>query len=482
MTCATRSTPASCAASSAGARSTATSRRASRRPSPGTGSTSPGGPGPRTASKPSTHPRASDHGRVRQGSRARRNPHPRLGGVRAARARRRARLVQGELAAREDARPRPARLRARAEQHLVQRRRRHDPRHPRRALGQVGLGRHRPDLRRVGRPARGPQLRCRVHHGARPVAGDLRAPRRRQLLPDPRTRHRIHVPGQRPLVARRVVLVPEPRRRDRRDRLAHSARPGRDLTEGPGPPPPAGGDTDSAAQDPRARRRRAARPRAARRVRRRRAHRVRDPRRAGCGRCGPGDGAALARLRHDHQRGRLHRSRPRRDGRRTTECLVGQRRRRRRPRGRGRREPHHPGARLQRLRLRRGRGPALPRRRPGLPARRIRPEQSRRRRRRRHRRPALHRPHVMGHRRGRQLRAHHGLARRARRRPARRGRSDRPPHLHRRHRPRHPPPAGHARALRASTTSPARANRPRGPRSPGRCSPSPVTTPHVSRA
>ena len=49
---------------------------------------------------------------------------------------------------------RPARLRPGAEQHLVQRRGRHDARHPRRAVGQVGLGRHRADLRRVGRPAR----------------------------------------------------------------------------------------------------------------------------------------------------------------------------------------------------------------------------------------------------------------------------------------------------------------------------------------
>ena len=54
---------------------------------------------------------------------------------------------------------RPARLRARAEQHLVQRRRRHDPRHPRRAVGQVGVGRHRAHLRRVGRPARGADVR-----------------------------------------------------------------------------------------------------------------------------------------------------------------------------------------------------------------------------------------------------------------------------------------------------------------------------------
>ena len=141
-------------------------------------------------------------------------PIPGLRRVGAARARRQPRLVQGELAAREDGRRGLARLRPGAEQHLVQRRRRHDPRHPRRALGQVGLGRDRPDLRRVGRPARGADLRRGLHHRARPVARDLRAARRRQLLPDARARHRLHLPRERPLVARRRVHVPQPRRRD----------------------------------------------------------------------------------------------------------------------------------------------------------------------------------------------------------------------------------------------------------------------------
>ena len=39
----------------------------------------------------------------------------------------------------------------------------HHPRHPRRAVGQMGLGRHRTHLRRVGRPARRPDLRGGVH-------------------------------------------------------------------------------------------------------------------------------------------------------------------------------------------------------------------------------------------------------------------------------------------------------------------------------
>ncbi len=54
----------------------------------------------------------------------------------------------------------------------------------------------------------------------------------------------------------------------------------------------------------------------------------------------------------------------------------------------------------------------------------------------RHRSPPLRAAYVVGDRRGRQLRAHHALARRARRLPHRGGRPDRPPHLHRRALPR----------------------------------------------
>ena len=50
-----------------------------------------------------------------------------------------------------------------AEQHLVQREGRHHPRHPRRALGQVHLRGHRQDIRRLGGPARRPDLRRRLH-------------------------------------------------------------------------------------------------------------------------------------------------------------------------------------------------------------------------------------------------------------------------------------------------------------------------------
>ena len=110
------------------------------------------------------------------------------------------------------------------------------------------------------------------------------------------------------------------------------------------------------------------------------------------------------------------------------------------------------------------------RRRPALPARRLRADQGRRRRRRRHGPAPLHRPHVLGHRRRQELRPHDGLARRARHRPEGRRRPDRTPHLHRRHRARHPPPARDAAAPTASTTSPDAASRRRGRTSPARCS------------
>ena len=89
--------------------------------------------------------------------------HPRPGRRPARPSRRRPRALQGELAAREDARDRPARLRPGAEQRLLQRRPRRHPRHPHRAVGQVRLAGHRPDLRRVGRHARGRLVRDDLH-------------------------------------------------------------------------------------------------------------------------------------------------------------------------------------------------------------------------------------------------------------------------------------------------------------------------------
>ena len=86
---------------------------------------------------------------------------PRAAGARPGRPRRQPRLVQGELAAGQDGRARPARLRPGAEQHVVQHPRRGDPGHPRRAVGQARLGGHRPDLRRLGGPATGRALRPR---------------------------------------------------------------------------------------------------------------------------------------------------------------------------------------------------------------------------------------------------------------------------------------------------------------------------------
>ena len=93
---------------------------------------------------------------------------PRAARASTAGARGRPGLVQGELAAREDARPRPARLRPGPEQRGAQPAGRH-PRHPRRAVGQVRLGGSRQGLRGLGRPPRGCVLRDHVPPRARPA-------------------------------------------------------------------------------------------------------------------------------------------------------------------------------------------------------------------------------------------------------------------------------------------------------------------------
>ena len=80
---------------------------------------------------------------------------PRPAGGRPGRARRQPRLVQGELAAPHDGRSRTARLRAGPAEHVVQHPPRGDPGHPRRAVGQAGLGGRRADLRSLGGPAAG---------------------------------------------------------------------------------------------------------------------------------------------------------------------------------------------------------------------------------------------------------------------------------------------------------------------------------------
>ena len=91
-------------------------------------------PARRTRPRRATPPRGSD-GRRRPRDRADRDP--RTPARAAPGARGRPRLVQGELAAREDGRPRAARLRPGPEQHLLQLPPGRDPGHPRRAVGQV---------------------------------------------------------------------------------------------------------------------------------------------------------------------------------------------------------------------------------------------------------------------------------------------------------------------------------------------------------
>ena len=109
----------------------------------------------------------------------------------------------------------------------------------------------------------------------------------------------------------------------------------------------------------------------------------------------------------DHQRRRLHRGRRGRDTGRPRGRLGGQRHRRRAAGPDRRRARPHAGALLLRLRLRRHRG--RPRRgRAVLPAGRLRPDQGRRRRRGQRGAPALHRAHQLGDWRRQQLRPHHG--------------------------------------------------------------------------
>ena len=216
--------------------------RAGRRRSSGTATTRPGGRPPRTPPRPCTPTRAVTGGRGRDGVRQdaaapATTPIPGLLVMDLARARRQPRLVQGELAAREDDRRRAARLRARAEQRLVQRRGGHHPRHPRRAVGQVRLGRHRADLRRVGRPARGPHLRHGVHRRAR--TRDARCSCRavsatRSRRCEPNTAYSYLVNDHWTPDAK--LHLRQPGRRDRRHRLADPARAGRALGQGPGPP------------------------------------------------------------------------------------------------------------------------------------------------------------------------------------------------------------------------------------------------------
>ena len=159
------------------------------------------------------------------------------------------RLVQGELAAREDDRARAARLRAGPAQRRLQRPPRRDPRRAHRAVGQVHQRRARPDLRSLGRHARGRQLRRGVHDRGRPVGRGLRAPRRRQLLPGARGRHDVLLPGQRPLAARPGLPGAQPGRPDGRDPLADPARRGRDQRQGPDHADAGGRRADGAAQD-----------------------------------------------------------------------------------------------------------------------------------------------------------------------------------------------------------------------------------------
>ena len=115
-----------------------------------------------------------------------------------------------------------------------------DPRHPRRAVGQVRLRRHRPGLRRLGRPARGRLVRRGVHRRDH-ARGSRSSSRAGSATPSRPSRTRTsytYLVNDHWRPARRTPRWP--RRPHRRDRLADPARRRRALREGPPPEPAAG--------------------------------------------------------------------------------------------------------------------------------------------------------------------------------------------------------------------------------------------------
>ena len=225
----------------------------------------------------------------------------------------------------------------------------HHPRHPRRAVGQVRLGGDRTDLRGVGRPARRPDLRrrCSPPSSTRRARSSCRAgwaTRFRPWSPDTAYTYLVndhwspdgglHLGATWPT---RLVAIDWPIPLEQAE-----------LSEKDRAQPRAGRrHARCAAQDPGDRRGRATgsalRAAYADAV----ARRIRRPCRPRSGRRRPRCGAALARLRHDHQRRRVHRCRRGRDARRA-RYGVGYQRHRRRRAGAGRdRARHHAGARLQ---------------------------------------------------------------------------------------------------------------------------------------
>ena len=223
---------------------------------------------------------------------------------------RRPRLVRGGLATRADDPAGAPGLLPRAGQRRLERRPRHHPRHPRRAVGQArhDLGRAR--VRRLGRPPRGLDVRDRVRDGARAGDRGLRAAWRRQRLPDDGRRHGLLLPGQRPLAPRPRLRRHRPRRPRPGDRVADPAGAARPVR--PRPDRAAVGERRTS-RDPhadRARGRRAGRAGPARGVPRgARTH----PCRPGPDRPGGARAVAVARARRRAQRRGVHGRRRRRD-------------------------------------------------------------------------------------------------------------------------------------------------------------------------
>ena len=247
-----------------------------------------------------------------------------------------------------------------AAQRLLQHRPWRDPRHPHRAVGQVRLDPHRSGLRRVGRHARGADVRHGLHRRDGPARRGVRAARGRQQLPDARGRHDLQLPRQRALAAGTAYPALNLDDATAGHRLADPARRVRDLREGPEHPGDGRRRAHEAAQDPDRRSPRPAGPGPPGRLPRRcprgpgRWRQGRRPRRV---RSRPGHGVPVARVPAGAQRRGLHRRRQGRERGGPGGRLGGQRLGTRRARTDRDRAPPHAGALLHRLRLRRhGRG------------------------------------------------------------------------------------------------------------------------------
>ena len=380
----------------------------------------------------------------------------------ARRPRRHPRLVQGELAAGEDGRARPARLRPGAEQRLVQRRAgatRGIHAEPWDKFVSVATGRvfgAWVDLRE------GAGVRHDVHRRDRTRTTAVFVPRgvgnAFQTLEDAtaytylvndhwRPAAKDPTPSSTSPTRPLAIAWPIPLDAGRALRRRTSATRG--STDVVPMPPQTDADPRRAAASSAGRCRRASRTR---------------PRSTAdeldLGRPGRGRRVRLGAVRRGAQRRRLHRRRRRRDRRRPARRLGGQRQRasaRWSPRPR---EHRFTLVHFSSDYVFDGTAESHARGRAALPAGRLRPDQGRRRRRWSPPRPRHYvAAHLLGDRRRQQLRPHHAALADRGVSPGGGRRPGRPAHLHRRARPGDPAPARHRARRTAPTTSPTAARR-----------------------